>query len=269
MTAPNPNNCIAYYKLDETSGTTAFDSTPNEHDGTANNARVFTSEVTGVVNTGADFTQGNDYIDLNDKFTFIPDTLTFTVSVWVRFEDWNDGDVSNIITNSDFSDDGGLYIRLDQRGSTNRLQASVGRGSNTGNSFQINFNSFNNNHDLNTWYHIVYTADGTNAYLYVDNVEVGTSSSFTSMLAPPIHNLQIGRSGRNERFLDGYVDEVAIFDRALTTQEIEFLYASGSPGSEQQYPFSSTPPPFTITTQTATNIFSNQATLNGEVSDFE
>jgi len=70
---------VAYYKLDEKSGTTANNSVVGGVNGTANDARVFTSEIAGQINTSADFTQGNDYITLP---LVNLGTSAFTFSAW-------------------------------------------------------------------------------------------------------------------------------------------------------------------------------------------
>ena len=71
------------------------------------------------------------------------------------------------------------------------------------------------------WYHVVGTYDGSDARIYVDGELEGTQA------APLIHYdtpLMIGTSQINERFFDGQIDEVTIYNRALTAQEILTLF---------------------------------------------
>lgn len=52
--------------------------------------------------------------------------------------------------------------------------------------------------------------------------------------------LSIGRSGDATQYYNGIIDEVGYWSRALTSAEITTLYAGGSPGANQQYPFGTT-----------------------------
>ncbi len=79
---------------------------------------------------------------------------------------------------------------------------------------------------INTWQHVVYTVDSTAAYLYTNGVLYGGGpgkSNATPPLAPSGGSLIIGNSG------SAYVDDVIIWNRALTAAEISDLYANGSP----------------------------------------
>jgi len=49
--------------------------------------------------------------------------------------------------------------------------------------------------------------------------------------------LSIGRAGDGTGYTNGKIDEPAIWSRAATDAEITTLYAAGSPGSAEQYPF--------------------------------
>jgi hypothetical protein len=72
---------ISYWKLDETSGTTAEDS-HGSNDGTANNQRVFTSEEDGILGTAADFSSYNDWIGMSNTTGQIDDAGSW--SFWVK-----------------------------------------------------------------------------------------------------------------------------------------------------------------------------------------
>jgi hypothetical protein len=80
------------------------------------------------------------------------------------------------------------------------------------------------------WHHGVVTYDGTSIVrLYVDGVQVATS--FTSSL-PEVNSHPL-RLGSDSRFVDddlfiGNIDEVGIWNRALTTTEIANLKNSGT-----------------------------------------
>ncbi|MFH0862080.1 MAG: LamG-like jellyroll fold domain-containing protein [Candidatus Altiarchaeota archaeon] len=77
------------------------------------------------------------------------------------------------------------------------------------------------------WHYIVETFDGINMTLYVDGVKRATRVS-TSSSTGTGGNFNIGDlSG----YFNGRLDEVAIWERALTQGEIDQLYGGGSGGS--------------------------------------
>lgn len=89
--------------------------------------------------------------------------------------------------------------------------------------------------DLN-WHHFAAVADGVNLKVYVDGVQTpntlslnGTLSSFFHIGHFPGGYYRAGESGAPYlRYYYGDVDETAIWDRALSNQEIIDLYNSGS-----------------------------------------
>jgi hypothetical protein len=83
---------------------------------------------------------------------------------------------------------------------------------------------------VNTWQHFVLTYDGTNQSLFVDGLEVASDApGKTPQVNAEI--LTIGceqvNSGTFGRFLDGLIDSVRIYNRALSTEEIKARYLGG------------------------------------------
>jgi len=74
-----------------------------------------------------------------------------------------------------------------------------------------------------TWYHVVAAYDGTNARIYVNGALESTASAST-MFNNNTNHIEIAPSETN-RF-NGTIDEVMLFNRALTSDEIAFLYES-------------------------------------------
>ena len=78
------------------------------------------------------------------------------------------------------------------------------------------------------WYHLVGTYDGSTARLYVNGAEDG-ANSFTSTGAANSNAVHIGaRSDTtgSDQF-DGVIDDVRIYDHALSVDEIARLYRLG------------------------------------------
>ena len=77
--------------------------------------------------------------------------------------------------------------------------------------------------ELNQWQHVVGTADGTNCRLYINaNLIVTDGCSGTGS-----GTTRIGEHSAGGRAFNGLIDDVRIYDRALSASEIERLYNMG------------------------------------------
>ncbi len=72
------------------------------------------------------------------------------------------------------------------------------------------------------WYHVVLNFNGTHINLFMDNV-LNNSVAYSGDILSDNSNLYIGSNGTG-RFFNGTIDEVAIYDRSLSAQEINNIY---------------------------------------------
>ena len=97
----------------------------------------------------------------------------------------------------------------------------------------------------NQWYHVAVTSEGTNTTLYLDGTNV--ASGYVPFSTPAGTQLFIG--GIYYQFATyqmlGLIDEVSIYNRALSSNEIAAIYDAGSGGKCNSHPF--LPPPRTAT----------------------
>ena len=86
------------------------------------------------------------------------------------------------------------------------------------------------------WHHVAFTADGSTLRLYQDGLEVGSASYTGGLSTPPMASLAIGvktdnlgtsPDGANPGYWDGKIDDVRLYNRALTADEIELLNLDG------------------------------------------
>ena len=106
--------------------------------------------------------------------------------------------------------------------------------------------SFNNGQ----WHHGVVTFDGSIVRLYVDGVQVGTRTTAGSPEISGNHPLKIGANSRTvSNLFTGSIDEVGVWNRALTNTEIDNLMNNGMDVStnglvySNSFDDSSIPPP--------------------------
>jgi hypothetical protein len=201
---------IAHWRLDANSGTSAADSA-GSHAGTLINGATWT---TGKVGNGVRLDGLNDFITLPSLD--IPGGA-MTIAAWINtssvdnFTDQrfvskaNGSDVTNhfwMLGQATVDGQRRLRFRLKTDGTTTTLVASSG------------------NLPLNTWYHATATYDGTRMRLYLNGVAVGsivkTGAISTSTSVPT----NIGRNPNGSNYMHGVIDDVRIYNRALTAAEI-------------------------------------------------
>jgi len=68
------------------------------------------------------------------------------------------------------------------------------------------------------WTHVALTKEGTTVRLFVDGVQVGSSTHTGSI--QPVDRFRIGFDGYPEDGFRGRIDDVRVHDRALTAEEI-------------------------------------------------
>lgn len=160
----------------------------------------------------------NDYIDTGNKFDFIHQTCEFTVTCWAKWTDYNASTEENqsIIATTSTGSQKGLYFYYDSRGGTRILKSTL-----SGNTSVII--SATEGVGDNDWHHYAISSSGPGGSfkLYKDGIVVatGTSPATTTVTANHTMNLGLGSSGYGY-LIDAYLDEVAIFNRELTSLEI-------------------------------------------------
>ncbi|HOQ04309.1 MAG TPA: DUF5010 C-terminal domain-containing protein [Anaerohalosphaeraceae bacterium] len=221
--------CIGYYRLDEQTGTTAGDLSGKGRYGTLTGGLNFASNsVSGVLGQALQFDGTDDYIQLPSGFYEFDNG--FSVSFWAyptavknyaRFVDLGSGpNADNIIV--------GRY------GTTNDLFVQVFNGSAGGTAVRAA-----NALELNVWQHFVVSISkrsSNNVKIYKNGQLILTATTSIPQSAIRTANY-VGRSNWTaDAYYQGLLDDVRIYDYAVTTSEAAALYASG--GSR---PYSSQP----------------------------
>ena len=155
-------------------------------------------------NHSVDFDGVDDFIQLGEPISY----TQHTISTWVKV---SDSDASKTIIDARDANDDGIRIFL--------TSAEVV-------TYQLNTSDITSGSAISVdeWHHIVATYDGTTQKLYIDGSLV--SSATTSQTISTTTNAEIGArnfSDRANEFL-GKIDELAIFDRALTADEVTAIF---------------------------------------------
>jgi len=218
---------VGWWKLDDASGTIAIDSSGNGYDGTLLGDPEW---VAGQLGGALYFDGDGDTVHIGnaDVFNF---PGSFSISVWVNYEAWNGG-WSNVMVGKE--GEGGRSWQLRRHGENDNLTFTI-RGTSGDDDPQgtivLTFGE---------WHHIVaiYDADAGTRAVYIDNV-LDVQIDDSGVHTPDDNSLYIGaRSNNNDDgptgFLLGSLDDVYIFSRALTVDEIPGLSKGLSPGSASE-----------------------------------
>lgn len=150
---------------------------------------------------------GSNHVDVG---TALLSRAEFSISLWLYA---GLGISSNLFFISQYiSNDAnrfGIYVRSD-------YYVIVQAGGDPATSAKIN---------AETWYHVVLTRKANDTWsLYVDDV---SQDGFTNTSIPMSESLKLGAAGTDYYNMIGRMDQVRIFNRALTADEVSKLYNSG------------------------------------------
>ena len=215
----------AHWKFDDGSGTTAVDSSGNGNDG------VFVGEpkwVPGQLGGALEF-DGDDYVNCgNGPSLQIRDAITITF--WFNVEAFQ-------VTWEAFMAKGDDSYRTSRGGGDGNGTHMGISGTNAGGG-----NGWFNAPTIiigGDWHHMAATYDGAEAKIYIDGV-LDVTSPATGQINESTYDFWIGNNSQQTgRGLNGMLDDVRIYSRALMDVEILGVMAGG--GAE--YPQASSPVP--------------------------
>lgn len=237
------DSIVAYYKLDETSGSSVADATGNGNTGTTD----ATLNQSGKINTCFLFPANISHLALGSKQWNTSNG--YSISLWVKFLSNSVNDACGLV---DATWDGLTLFATYNNGSVALLVRNT----------SINYSLSN----PTSWNHIVLTYDSShNAALYVNGVSVATGSSsvWPSSTLPYTIGSHSDNGSSYYYGANAYIDEVCFFGRNLSSSEVSALYNSGS---GLAYPFSTdvTIYPSVLSVSTAEETINARVNLTGE-----
>jgi len=200
---------VGCWRFDEETGSTAKDSSPYGNHGTIYGA----TRVRGIIGKALSFDGVDDYVDCGNKPIY--NFTEFSVAIWINGKILP-SDLGHSLSFIGRGYDSSNYEGWDLNWWTNDyIYFTVGNGS----TFQEPRFLFQK---TNEWHHIVGTYDGTTIKLFLDG-EFKDSKTLTGFKNKDA-SLFVGRSYRTYYF-NGLIDEVRIYNRALSPGEIKIIYA--------------------------------------------
>lgn len=201
---------VGWWKLDDGTGNSAADSSGAGNTGTLVNNPTWSG---GVLGGGMNFNGSNQRVSIPDNNS-LDLTNQITIAAWIkpgkkdtqypikkaRSDSINGYELS-------LSSSGKVFVRFNQASSDNAYRL------NSTTSYPI---------DGNTWMHVAATYDGTTLKLYINGV-LDASMNAAVTIANNAIPLSLGSDDQNVAPFQGGLDDVRIYNRALSAAEIQTL----------------------------------------------
>lgn len=178
---------------------------------------------TGIQGQAFDFSGTTDYVTVPDDNVWSFGNDSFTVELWANFETYGEGaqSLSSIFIGHD--EGGGernkWFFYYDE--ARERLGFHINGGS--GRDYILSPTQFTP--DFGEWQHFAVTRSGSSYEFYADGNSLGIATNSMEILNANA-TLTIGKA-ENVGYFDGLIDEVHIYDEALTSAQI--MEISGVP----------------------------------------
>jgi len=222
-----PIGMVAYWEFDEGSGTAASDSSGNGNTGTLMNGPQW---VSGVKETALYFDGLDDRVMVPDSPSLKASGNVITVELWFKPSVTLDIDTPALEI-IDKGNEYGFYLNIghwwdpDVSGKIGFKLPVVSEGM-AWHCVKTTTDQWN----AETWYHLTGTYDGTNMKIYVNGL-LQNSEPLSGDLHSESYSLGIGAFGEWGGYqFHGVIDEVAIYNIALTPEEIQQHYQNGLNG---------------------------------------
>ena len=200
---PSGSGLVGYWMLDEGSGTTAYDSSGYDNHGTIYGA----TWADGKAGKALSFDGVDDYVSVPDSAS-LDITNEITIEAWIMKPDYTNG----WILNKESS------YNLEIAGGDNSIECNLKEQDGPGHTF-----FFGGNFPPNVWTHVAMTYDGNFLKAYLNGDELGRRS-LTITIETSTSDLLIGRRLLGTpNYFKGIIDEVRVYNRALSEEEIIFI----------------------------------------------
>ncbi len=208
---------VSWWELEEDSGTVAYDSAGTNH-GTVYGAS-WTND--GKIGGALNFDGSGDYVDCGTNRS-LGGMSALTIAGWFKpdftISGGSNPDEINILEKFE-------VYRMYFSQASSRLYIFVFNSLGTNAYVGSNSDTF----VAGVWYHFAAVYDGMNLKLYMDAVEQLDVASLSGSVASSTNYLGIG-GPIDGHYFDGIIDDVRIYNRALSAEEIQALYRSAVSG---------------------------------------
>ena len=235
------SNPVAFWRLGEAAGDTTVVDEMGSHNGTylqgANSTNV-SSPFTNLNNTAANFDGQNDYAEISNSSDF--DLTEGTFHAWFKVDAFDGTDHTIFSMDSSGTDSGSVYLAVD----SNRqdlefyIEDTTAPSTGYGNNSHV-LTSAGGSVSVGVWHQVSVTFGPNGMAMYLDGNLVASNTYTGGIGNTDDEPITIGASQRFaasegqavstelDRFFDGQIAEVALFNSALSQSEVNALMNSG------------------------------------------
>ena len=222
---------VAAYSFDEPSGTTAFDGSGNGNNGTIASA----TRTMGKNGSALSFNGTSGRVT-------VPDAPALHLSTAMTLETWVNASSGNTHWRDLIYKGNDNYYLSGSSDPNNRPAGGALIGATYGEVYATAALA------TNTWTHLALTYDGSSERLYVNGAQVASLAK-TGTIATSTNPLTIGSDPIYGQYFAGLIDDVRVYNVALTAAQIQTDMNTPVPGSGD-----SQPPTVSITSPSAGNV---------------
>jgi concanavalin A-like lectin/glucanase superfamily protein len=208
---PDPAGLILHYALDEGSGSVATDSSGSGNNGTIEGSPAW---IPGVSGTALGFDGSRNYVTTGKSL--LNDLTEFTIACWLK-GNLSLGNRSGLVGQNDCVEYGVV--------SANTIEIYTAGGGTVDLPWPYDANA--------DWHSVVAVGDGTSITMYLDGkVEISGGTAVTNTYGTSDFPVNIGGGGvfdATDNWFTGDVDEIAIYQRALSAAEVAGLAGLTAP----------------------------------------
>jgi len=219
---PQSQEPIAYWNFDEGSGTIAGDSSGNKNNGNIVNNPTW---VKGIKGNALSFDGNDDYVDVGN-----PNTLQLTkdlsIGAWIKTNSLSGNIYIITKASSSFAQPYYQYSLQMDNNCADKFEFDLGIGG------TLKTLCTSKAVEMGKWFYVVGTYDGTTRRLYINGVEDTSTAVVNGNLDTFNTKVLIGKYEHStSNLFKGEIDEVSVYNRVLTADEIKTKYDSSKPST--------------------------------------
>ena len=220
---------VGHWKFEEPNGT-IYDETANDNDGTYNGALY---QQTGQFDYALGFDGTDDFVEVADDASLDFGAGDFTIAGWIKT---TDGSANRVMYKATA---GGNYQGISLIVHNNVARGSIGDDEDLTTVYVYGTTVVNDDE----WHHVAFVADRDgNGTVYVDGT-YDAALSITDVNGSVNCNdtLKIGKCYTGDTVFTGLMDDVGLWDEALSAEDINDIYHNGIPRLDREVAYDPDP----------------------------
>ncbi len=238
VTGANDRGLVGYWSMDDATGTAATDFSGSGNTGTLTNMSATPSVnwVNGYRGRALNFDGSNDYVNIPSTTNLPTGQGARTISLWLNQRTRATGATIGPFFSMLNGGSGQAFgLQLTSIAATNCINAGSSPnvflftdGVNSNNNICVTGSQIPS---LNAWHHIVFIFNGSTDFAYYLDGTSALTGTFGTTINTNTTGINIGVNSASSYYFDGLLDDVRIYNRALSAQEVQDLYNATKVGA--------------------------------------